>query len=106
MEKVEGDGDDDREESDASSEEDNNVVESMLHQTQGQKMAGEDAADARFIEEETKCVQALDRAATMFKQSEGEEVETLGDMPEPVTADEPELVIAEQEEVHEEESKE
>ena len=30
-------------------------------------MTGEGTADARFIEEETKCVQALDRAATMFK---------------------------------------
>lgn len=71
MDKVEGDGEDSEdsgEESDANSEEDeNNVVESMLHQTQGQKMAGEGTADARFVEEETKCVQALDRAATMFK---------------------------------------
>ena len=30
-------------------------------------MTGEGTADARFVEEETKCVQALDRAATMFK---------------------------------------
>ena len=70
MEKVEDDGDDSEgsgEESDANSEEDDNFVESMMHQTQGQKMAGEESAEARFVEEETKCVQALDRAATMYK---------------------------------------
>ena len=77
MDKVEeddgADGEDSAEESeDANSDEDKSkVVESMLHMTQGQKMAGVDGAEARFVEDQTNCISALDRAATIFKQSEG-----------------------------------
>ena len=104
---VEGKNEDDQEDDEEDQDRDDNdddekfVVESMLTQTQQEEMSSEDS-----VEEETKCVQALNRGATMFTKQEGEEIETLGDMPDPVTAEEPELVTFDQEQqVFEEESK-